>query len=99
MGNTLSGALGTSVIVTVLDHVDPIKKLVVLDLGASLGKGNYQPLQTITHAYAKANDCVVAAIRREGDRRLILETLIKTRLGPVKNNDPFRDKGRSFKED
>lgn len=53
----------------------------------------------MTHAYAKANDCVVAAIRREGDRRLVLETLIKTRLGPVKNNDPFGDKGGPPKED
>lgn len=99
LGDTLSGALGTSVVVTVRDHVDPLKKLVVLDLGAPLGKGNYQPLQTMTHAYAKANDCVVAAIRREGDRRLVLETLIKTRLGPVKNNDPFGDKGGPPKED
>lgn len=99
LGDTLSGALGTSVVVTVRDHVDPLKKFVVLDLGAPLGKGNYQPLQTVTHAYAKANDCVVAAIRREGDRRLVLETLIKTRLGPVKNNDPFGDKGGPPKED
>lgn len=93
--NTLSEALGTPIVVTVRDHVDPLRKQVVLELGSPLSKGNYMPMQTIVHAYAKANDCVVFAIRKEPPRRLVLDTLIKTRLGEESKKDPFlSDKAR-----
>lgn len=96
---TLAEALGTSVVSAPRDHVDPLKKLVVLDLGSPLSKGNYNPLQTMVHAYAKANDCVVAAIRREGTTRLVLEVLIKHRISKEMKNDPFRsDKAEPPKE-
>ena len=95
----LAEVMGTSIVITCRDSVDQLKKFVVFDLGAPLTKGNYNPLQTLVHAYAKANDCVVAAIRREGERRLILEVLIKNRVSQEMKNDPFSsDKGGPPKE-
>lgn len=82
-------ALGTSVIATVKDDVDPLKKFVVLELGEELGKGDYRPVQTIVHSFAKSNDCTVYRIRR-APKRLVLEVLTKGRLGPVMNKNPLR---------
>lgn len=91
--NSLSAAMGTSVSQTILDTVDPLMKLVVLELGEELGKGDYNPIQQMVHAFAKSNDCVVQRIRRE-PKKLILETLTKTRLGKVMNKNPLLgDKG------
>lgn len=87
----LSEVLATGIVSTPRDHVDPLKKLVVFEMGAPLAKGNYNPLQTMVHAYAKANDCVVAAIRREGPRQLVLEILIKNRISREMKNDPFKE--------
>lgn len=81
--------MGASISFEVLETVDPLKKLVVLRLGEELGKGNYQPVQTICHAFAKENDCVLQRIRREPGK-LILEVSTKTRLGPVMNKNPLR---------
>jgi hypothetical protein len=53
----------------------------------------------MVHAYSKVNDCVVAAIRREGERRLVLEVLLKNRVSEPMNNDPFlSDKAKQPKE-
>lgn len=88
---TLAEVMGTSIVASTRECVDPLKRYVVLDLGAPLTKGNYNPMQVIVHAYSKANDCVVVAIRREGLKRLVLETLIKNRVSPEMKNDPFED--------
>jgi hypothetical protein len=89
LGNSIAGAIGGLVSVTMVDHVDPLKKLIVLDLGEELGKGDYQPIQKMAHAFAKANNCALERIRRQ-PRKLILEVLIKTRLGPVEDKNPLK---------
>lgn len=77
----------------VQDTVDPLKKLVVLEFKDELRKGDYRPIQTLIHGFAKSNDCVVHRIRRE-PKKMILEVLTKTRLGPVMNKNPLTgDKG------
>ena len=96
----LSEVMGTLIVSTPRECVDPLKKYIVFDLGAPLTKGNYNPLQVMVHAYAKANDCTVAAIRREGSKRFVLEILIKNRISQEMKNDPFlSDKAESPKED
>jgi len=90
--SSLSLALGTTVIHRVEDTVDPLKKLVELELGEELGKGDYQPVQRMVHGFANENDVVVHRIYRE-PKKLILEVLTKTRLGKVQNKNPLRDKG------
>ena len=90
MGSTLGLAMGTSIAVSVHDTVDPLKKLVVINLGEELGNGNYNPVQKMVHAFAKANDCVVQRIRRE-PKKLILEVLTKTRLGPICDKNPLTE--------
>lgn len=85
--------MGSTLTHSVEDTVDPLMKRVVLELGEELGKGDYRPIQQMVHAFANSNDCVVHRIRRE-PRRLILEVLTKTRLGPVMNKNPLTgDKG------
>jgi hypothetical protein len=99
LSQTLSEVLATSVVASCRDSVDPLKKFIVFDMGSPLSKGNYNPLQKVVHAYSKANDCVVTSIRREGPRRLVLETLIKNRVSPEMKNDPFlSDKAEPPKE-
>jgi hypothetical protein len=99
MAATLGEAMDTAVVATMRDHVDPLKKYVVLDLGRPLTKNTFNPLQVMVHAYSKVNDCVVAAIRREGERRLVLEVLLKNRVSEPMNNDPFlSDKAKQPKE-
>lgn len=93
LGSSLGLALGTSLTHSIEDTVDPLMKRVVLDLGEELGKGDYKPIQQMVHAFAKSNDCVVHRIRRE-PKKMILEVLTKTRLGPVMNKNPLAgDKG------
>ncbi len=95
----LSEVMGSSIVVTLRENVDPIKKYVVFDLGIPLTKGNYTPMQTMVHAYAKVNDCVVAAIRKESPRRFVLEVLLKNRISQEMRNDPFlSDKAEPPKE-
>lgn len=85
---TLSAAMGL-VTLTIEDHVDPLKKLVVIRLPDRLQKGEYNPIQNLVRGFAKANDCVVERIRRRsGD--LVLEILTKRRLGPVRDKNPLR---------
>lgn len=86
--SSLGLALGTSVSSTVHDTVDPLKKLVLLNIGEDLGKKDFNPLQVIIHAFAKSNDCVVFRIYKQ-PKQLTLEVLTKTRRGPVMNNNPF----------
>ncbi len=88
--DSLSGATGTQVSVAIEDHVDPLKKLVVLRFHEPLMKGDYGHIQNIAHVFAKANDCVIEKIRRRGSKELVMAVLIKTRLGPVKKVNPLR---------
>lgn len=91
LGSSLGLALGSSITHSIQDTVDPLKKLVVLELGEELGKGDYHPIQQMVHTFAKSNDCVVHRIRRE-PKKMILEVLTKTRLGTVMNKNPLADK-------
>jgi len=93
--DSLELALGTSVRFTIQETVDPLKKIVFLDLGESLGKTDFNPIQRLVHGFAKENDCVIHKIYKQ-PKQLILEIFIKTRLGPVMNKNPLtlRDKGR-----
>lgn len=86
---TLAEATGNHIVLTPRDHVDPLKKIIVFDMSSPLGKGSFNPFQVMVHAFAKANDCVVAAIRREGPTKYLLEILIKNRISPEMKNDPF----------
>lgn len=89
--SSLGLALGTSVQFFIQDTVDPLKKTIFLDLGDSLGKADFNPIQRLVHGFAKANDCVVFKVYKK-PKQLVLEILTKRRLGPVKNNNPLRDK-------
>lgn len=80
--------MDSSVVYTVEDHVDPLKKLVHLSLGTDLGKGDWNPVQRIIHAYAKANDCVIERIRKS-PKKLVLEVLVKSRHGLPSKKDPM----------
>lgn len=95
LATSLGDAMGCGVVVGFHDDVDPLKKHVVLTFGEELGKGNYNPIQQMVHAFAKSNDCVVYRIRRPQKNVLSLEVLTKTRLSPVMNKNPLksRDKG------
>jgi hypothetical protein len=86
--NSLSGAMGVQVVVTIEDHVDPLKKLVVLTFPQELRKGEYMPIQNLAHGFAKNNDCVLYRIRRRPNA-LVLEVLTKTRLGQVMKKNPL----------
>lgn len=88
LGNSLSFVLGTSVHVLIQDTVDPLMKLILLELGEDLGKRDFNPLQTIIHAFAKSNDCVIRRIRKE-PRRLVIEILTKVRLGKIMDKNPL----------
>ena len=90
--SSLSLAIGSGVSHIVEDTVDPLKKMVTLNLSEELGKGDYKPIQTMVHAFARSNDVVVHRIYRQ-PKKLILEVLTKARLGPVQNKNPLRDKG------
>ncbi len=87
---SLGLAMGNALSHTVRDTVDPLKKEVVIELGEELLKGDYKAIQQMVHAFAKSNDCVVHRIRRE-PKRMILEVLTKTRLGPVMDKNPLVD--------
>jgi hypothetical protein len=101
MRTSLSEVLNTSITVSIRDSVDPLKKFVILEIGDPLSKGNWNPFQVMVHAFAKANDCVIASIRKETPKRLVMETLTKTRLGPEEKKDPFLigDKGSPPKKE
>ncbi len=86
--NTLAGATGEPITYSVEDHVDPLKKLVTIHLGANLGPGDWNPVQTICHAFAKDNDCVIEKILRP-PKKLVLHVLIKRRGGPVMKRNPM----------
>lgn len=81
-------AIGASVTFSVHDTVDPLKKLVYLEVGESLGKKDFNPVQRIVHGFAKVNDCVVCKIYKS-PKQLVLEVLTKTRNGPVMDRSPF----------
>lgn len=74
--------MACSITVTLEDHCDPLKKMVVLTFGDKLIKGDYAPLQKMAHWYAKANDCTLERIRRRPNA-LVLEILIKNRQRPT----------------
>lgn len=85
---SLGLALHTSISQSIQDTVDPLMKLVVLELGEDLGKGDYNPVQRMVHVFAKSNDCMVQRIRRE-PKKLIIEVSTKTRLGRAMNANPL----------
>jgi hypothetical protein len=85
---SLGLALGTSVIFSVQDTVDPLKKIVFLDIGERLGKEDFNPIQRLIHSFSKVNDCVIQRIHKE-PKRLSLEVLTKSRHGPAMNRNPF----------
>ncbi len=82
--------MGTSVSSTVQDTVDPLKKLVFLNLGEDLGKKDFNPIQRLVHGFAKANDCVVHRVYKQ-PKQIVLEVLTKTRRGPVMNKNPLSE--------
>lgn len=90
LGNSLSFVLTTPVHVLIKDTVDPLMKLIVLELGEDLGKADFNPIQTIVHTFAKSNDCVIRRIKKE-PKRLVIEVLTKVRLGKVMNKNPLTE--------
>lgn len=81
----------------VQDTVSPLVKHVVFHLSEPLKGENYKPFQTLAHAFAKANDCLLERIYNKPDR-LILVFGVKRRLGPEKNKNPLLgDKKGPFK--
>lgn len=86
-------AMACQVTPSLEDHADPLKKLVVLTFADPMGKGDYQPLQRMVHGFARSNDCVVERIRRRGPKVLVLEVLIKNRLGPPARKNPLKEPG------
>ena len=88
--SSLALVMCSSVTVTIEEPADPLKKLVVLTFGDRLLKGDYKPLQVMARHFAQANDCVLERIRRR-PKALVLEVLVKTRLGPVSAHNPLRE--------
>jgi hypothetical protein len=88
--SSLALAMGSSITVTIEEPADPLKKLVILTFGDRLLKGDYKPLQMMAQYFAKANNCVLERIRRRPGA-LVLEVLVKTRLGPVSAHNPLKE--------
>ncbi len=74
--------------VSIEEVADPLKKLVVFKLGREWSSKNYKPFQTLAHAFARANDCLLERIRRRPDA-FVLEILIKRRLAPESRKNPL----------
>lgn len=70
--------------------VDPLKVHVHLDLHEEWEGKSYKHLVVIAQAFAKANDCVLERILK-GKEGLVLEILLKRRLGPVMCRNPMKD--------
>jgi hypothetical protein len=77
--------------VTLRNTADPLKKVARMSFQPELSTQNYQPLQTISQAFAQANKCTLERIRRDG-RDLLFEILIRRRLGPRMDRNPLLDK-------
>jgi len=78
--------------VSVQDHVDPLRKILRVRLRPGWSDKNFNPVQGVAHAFAKANDCAIArAIKRPGE--ILLDVLIKQRLGPPMARNPYGDLG------
>ena len=88
--NSLALAMGSSIVVSVEDNADPLKKMVVLTMGDKLLKGDYNPIQRMAHAFAKSNNCVLERIRRRPNA-LVLEILIKNLRTPVLDREPSKN--------
>ena len=87
---SLALATGSSITASLEEHADPLKKLVVLTFGDRLLRGDYRPLQIMAQYFAKANDCVLERIRRRPNA-LVLEILVKRRLGPASSLNPLKE--------
>ena len=85
----LSSALGHEIRYHVEDHVDPLRKTVVLDLTEPLPKGCWNPLQILAHGYANVNDCAISKIKRRTDKRYSLTLSIKRRRKTSSPKSPF----------
>lgn len=88
--SSLSLALNTPINITVEDHVDPLKKIVHLELGEDLRKDDFNPIQRMAHTFSEANDCVIQKIKK-GPKKLIMEVLVKSRLGPTMCKNPLKE--------
>lgn len=82
---------------SIQDTVDPLKKVLILNLGDDLSKTDYNHVQKIVHAFSNVNDCTVSKICK-GPKMLTIEVLTKTRLGPEMNKSPFECDKADVKE-
>lgn len=87
----LNGAMDGGVVsVHIEETVDPLKKGMVFTMRRRFdSKACWNAFQVLVHAYARANDCAIAAIRRTEQSVYVAEVLIKQRSGPKMENDPF----------
>jgi hypothetical protein len=73
---------------TVEDTASPLVKHVVFHLSEPMGGNSYLPFQTLAHAFAKANNCVLERIYHQKDK-LVLVLGIKRRLGAAQKKNPL----------
>lgn len=88
--NCLSSALDGGVRVGIENHVDPLRKILWIFLAYPLPKGCWNSLQTLAHAYAIANDCMIKKITKIGERSYAVDLSMKSRVKSREMaNDPF----------
>lgn len=89
--SSLGAAMGENIAYTVQDTVDPLKKIAILTI-RGLDPKDFNPIQTITHEFAKSNDCVVSRIRKPEKDKILIDILTKTRLGEVQQKNPLKER-------
>lgn len=90
----VGSAMGEGIESNTVDSVDPLKKIVRLKFQDDFPSSCWNPLQTLAHGYAEANDCVIYRMRKKNKKELELEVLIKRLGGMPKTKDPILDKKR-----
>src|SRR4051812_39185231 len=82
---------------SVEDTANPLQKNIVFHLAEPLGGNSYMPFQSLAHAFAKANNCILERIYNQPDK-LILVITIKRRLGAESKKNPLLgDKPKPFR--
>lgn len=80
------------------DTVNPLVKNVIFHLSEPLAGENYRPFQTLAHAFAKANNCILERVYNTPDK-LVLVVGVKRRHGPEQKKNPLvpGDKPKPFR--
>jgi hypothetical protein len=89
--DTLQGATGDVVEISVSSPVDPLMKLVTFRFHRPLQGESYNLISRLLFAYAKANNCYIKRFRTTAAHTYEAEVLIKRRIAPESRTNPILD--------